>query len=42
MDEARSFVRPHNGDLRDEVCKLMGIAWAVRISPEVIVAGQER
>jgi len=32
MDEAKSFVRSQNGELRD----------AVRIFPEVIAAGQER
>jgi hypothetical protein len=42
MDEAKSFVLSPNGDLRDEVCELMGISWAVRIYPEVIVAGKER
>jgi len=42
MGKAESVVQSSNGDLRDKVWKLMGIAEPVLILPGVIVAGQER
>jgi len=41
MEEAKSFVLLPNDELRDEGCKLVGIAPAARISSELILAGQE-
>jgi len=41
MDKVKIIVQSSNGNLRDKVWKIMGIAEPVLILPRVIVAGQD-